>query len=213
MKTILAYGDSLTWGHAPAGGGVRHPFADRWPSVLEAGLVGQARVIPEGLNGRTTASDDFTAASDRNGVRLLPTLLDTHQPLDLVVIMLGSNDIKTFIVGSAFAAANGMKRLAEITRTFPYLNGLAPKVIFVAPPLTVPSPRNVAPASVSPRTTDDQLFDHYYATAAREVGAGYFNAASVAVASPIDGVHLDAANTRAIGMGLIPAVKQALGLQ
>ena len=212
MKTILAYGDSLTWGYAPEGSGLRHPFADRWPSLLEAGLGGQVRVIAEGLNGRTTAWDDFTAAADRNGVRVLPTLLDSHQPLDLVVIMLGSNDIKTFVTGSAFAAASGMKRLTEITRTFPYANGVVPQVLLVAPPLTVSSARNSAPASVSPRTSDDQLFDHYYAQTAKDLGVGYFNAASVAVASPTDGVHLDAANTRAIGEGLVPLVKQMLGL-
>lgn len=209
MKTILAFGDSLTWGFSPKGG--RHDYADRWPSVLEAGL-GEAQVIAEGLNGRTTASDDWTVASDRNGARVLPTLLDTHQPLDLVVIMLGSNDIKTFVTGSAFAAANGMKRLAEIVRTFPYGYGDAPQVLLVAPPLTVPSPRNAVPASVSPRSADDALFDHYYSQTASDLGVGYFNAASVATASPIDGVHLDAANTRAIGTGLIPVVKSMLGL-
>ena len=105
MKTILAYGDSLTWGYSPEGGGIRHPFVDRWPSVLEAGLAGQARVIAEGLNGRTTASDDFTAASDRNGVRVLPKSLDSHRPLDLVVVMLGSTCITTFVTCSEFAAA------------------------------------------------------------------------------------------------------------
>lgn len=212
MKSILAYGDSLTWGYAPEGGGLRHAHADRWPSVLEAGLGGQAHVIAEGLNGRTTASDDFTSAADRNGARVLPTLLDSHQPLDLVVIMLGSNDIKTFVTGSAFAAASGMKRLAEIARTFPYANGAPPKVLLVAPPLTVPSDRNEHPASVSPRSSDDQLFDHYYSQTANDLGVGYFNAASVATASPIDGVHLDPANTRAIGTGLIPLVKSMLGL-
>lgn len=212
MKTILAYGDSLTWGFAPEGGGLRHAFGDRWRSVLEAGLGGQVRVIAEGLNGRTTSLDDYTAASDRNGVRVLPTLLDSHHPLDLVVIMLGSNDIKTAMTGSAFAAANGMKRLTEIVRSFPYANGVVPQVLLVAPPLTAPSPRNTAPASVSPRTTDDQLFDHYYSATARDLGTGYFNAASVAVASSIDGVHLDAANTRAIGEGLVPVVKSMLGL-
>ena len=68
------------------------------------------------------------------------------------------------------------------------------------------------PASVSPRTADDQLFDHYYSQTAKDIGAGYFNAALVATASPIVGVHLDAANTRAIGAGLIPLVKSMLGL-
>ena len=69
MKTILAYGDSLTYGANPTGG-LRHAFEDRWPSVLEAGLDGKARVIAEGLGGRTTVSDDWYAAADRNGARV-----------------------------------------------------------------------------------------------------------------------------------------------
>ncbi|MBO9587927.1 SGNH/GDSL hydrolase family protein [Devosia sp.] len=212
MKTILAYGDSLTFGYAPEGNGVRHAYEDRWPSVLEARLGGAARVIAEGLNGRTTAFDDHTAAADRNGVRVLPTLLDTHQPLDLVIIMLGSNDIKTFMTGSAFAAAAGMKRLGQIVRTYPYSHGGVPQVLLVAPPLLVPSPLNGPPALVSPRTEDDKLFGFYYERAAAELGAHFFDAATVAKADPRDGVHLDAANTRAIGEGLVPLVKQILGL-
>ena len=60
MKTVLCYGDSLTWGHI-AGGGGRHPYRDRWPSVLEAALGPEVKVIPEGLNGRTTGYDDYLA--------------------------------------------------------------------------------------------------------------------------------------------------------
>ncbi|CAN7285317.1 SGNH/GDSL hydrolase family protein [Devosia sp. LjRoot3] len=212
MKTILAFGDSLTFGYSPEGNGVRHAYEDRWPSVLEARLGGGARVIAEGLNGRTTAFDDHTAAADRNGVRVLPTLLDTHHPLDLVIIMLGSNDIKTFITGSAFAAAAGMKRLAQIVRTYPYSHGGVPQVLLVAPPHLVPSPLNGPPALVSPRTEDDKLFGFYYERAAAEIGAHFFDAATVAQADPRDGVHLDAANTRAIGESLTPLVKQILGL-
>jgi lysophospholipase L1-like esterase len=212
MKTILAFGDSLTFGYSPEGSGVRHAYEDRWPSVLEAGLGGKVRVIAEGLNGRTTAFDDHTVAADRNGARLLPTLLDTHQPLDLVVIMLGANDIKTFITGSAFAAAGGMKRLAEIVRTHPYSHGQTPQVVLVAPPHTVPSPLNGPPALVSPRSGDDKLFGFYYARTAAEAGVHFFDAATVAKADPRDGVHLDVANTRAIGEGLVPLVKQILGL-
>jgi lysophospholipase L1-like esterase len=212
MKTILAFGDSLTFGFAPEGNGARHAYEDRWPSVLEAGLSGTARVIAEGLNGRTTAFDDFTTAADRNGARILPTLLDTHQPLDLVIVMLGTNDIKTFMTGSAFAAATGMKRLAEIVRTHPYTHGTVPQVLLVAPPHTVPSELNGPPALVSPRTGDDKLFGFYYRRTATDIGVHFFDAATVAVASPLDGVHLDAGNTRAIGDGLVPLVKQILGL-
>ena len=79
QKTILAFSDSLTWGADPVSGG-RHRFEDRWPSVLEAGLGGAARVIAEGLGGRTTMFDDRGAAADRNGVCIVPTLLAATIP-------------------------------------------------------------------------------------------------------------------------------------
>jgi len=53
MKVVLAFGDSLTFG-ADAENDARHPYEDRWTTVLEQGLGGAARVIPEGLGGRTT---------------------------------------------------------------------------------------------------------------------------------------------------------------
>src|SRR5688572_14532782 len=110
MKTILAYGDSLTWG-MDARTGRRHPHEDQWPAVLESGLGGRARVVNAGLNGRTTMFDDHATAADRNGVRMLPSVLATFEPIDLVIIMLGSNDVKTFVSGSAVAAAQGVRRL------------------------------------------------------------------------------------------------------
>ena len=119
MKNILAFGDSLTWGFI-AGTWERHPFDTRWPNVLAAGLHGKARVIEEGHNGRTTVFDDPTTGDDRNGARILPVLLSTHQPLDLVIILLGTNDIKFANRCRAFDASMGMGRLVQIVQTFPY---------------------------------------------------------------------------------------------
>lgn len=213
MKTILAYGDSLTFGSNPEQGGPRHAYEDRWPSVIEAALGGKARMIAEGLGGRTTAFDDHSASGDRNGVRLLPTLLDSHKPLDLVIIMLGTNDLKVYLNGTAFGAAMGIKRLVQIVRNHPYDPGMAiPQVIIVAPPLTVETDHVDLHPMFAPRADEAKLFDFYYSRIAQELGVGYFNAASVAVADPRDGVHLDPANTRAIGEGLAPLVKQMLGL-
>ena len=115
MKTILAFGDSLTFGFDRATGG-RHGRSDRWPLVLQEALVGQVQVIEEGLGGRNTAVDDPTSNIDRNGAHILPVLLDTHKPLDLVIIMLGTNDLRVALSGTAHRAAQGMKRLAEIAR-------------------------------------------------------------------------------------------------
>ncbi|MBD8064655.1 SGNH/GDSL hydrolase family protein [Devosia sp. PTR5] len=213
MKTILAYGDSLTFGSNPEPGGARHAYEDRWPSVVETSLAGKARVIAEGLGGRTTAFDDFSAPADRNGVRVLPTLLDSHKPLDLVIIMLGTNDLKVYLNGTAFGAAMGMKRLVQIIKSHPYDPGMVvPQVIMVAPPLTVETTHADLHPMFAPRADEAKLFDFYYSRIARELDVGYFNAASVAVADPRDGVHLDPANTRAIGEGLAPLVKQTLGL-
>lgn len=213
MKTILAYGDSLTFGANPQAGGPRHAYEDRWPTALEAGLGGQARVIAEGLGGRTTVFDDFSSVADRNGARVLPTLLDSHKPLDLVVIMLGTNDLKVYINGTAFGAAMGVKRLVQIVRQHPYDVGQPiPQVIIVAPPLTVGTDHADLHPMFAPRADEAKLFDFYYGRIAAELGAGYFNAASACVASPLDGVHLDARNTKAIGAGLVPVVKSLLGL-
>jgi lysophospholipase L1-like esterase len=211
MKTILAYGDSLTFG-ADAETQGRHAFENRWPSVLEAGLGGAARVIAEGLGGRTTAFDDYSSLADRNGARVLPTLLESHKPLDLVVIMLGTNDLKDYINGSAFGAAMGVKRLVEIVRCHPWGTYEVPGVIIVAPPLTVETQHADLKPMFAPRSDEAHLFAGYYARIAGELGCGFFDAATVAKATPIDGVHLDAANTRAIGEGLVPVVKETLGL-
>lgn len=115
MKTVLCYGDSLTWGYDATGSG-RHALEDRWPSVLQKALGSDAHVIAEGLNGRTTAYDDHLADCDRNGARVLPTVLHTHAPLDLIVFMLGSNDMKPIIHGTAFGAVKGIERLVNLVR-------------------------------------------------------------------------------------------------
>lgn len=213
MKTILAYGDSLTYGANPEPGGPRHAYEDRWPTALERSLGGKARVIAEGLGGRTTVFDDFSSLADRNGARVLPTLLDSHKPLDLVIIMLGTNDLKVYINGTAFGAAMGVKRLVQIVRQHPYDPGQpVPQVIMVAPPLTVETDHADLQPMFAPRADEAKLFDGIYSRVAKELGVGYFNAASVAVADKRDGVHLDEANTRAIGEGMAPLVKSMLGL-
>jgi lysophospholipase L1-like esterase len=212
MKTILAYGDSLTFGANPTGG-PRHAYEDRWPGALEAGLGGGARVIAEGLGGRTTVFDDFSSVADRNGARVLPTLLDTHKPLDLVVIFLGTNDLKLYINGTAFGAAMGVKRLVEIVRTHPYgVHGGVPQALIVAPPLTVPTTHQDLDPMFAPRADEAKRFAVYYKRVADELGCGFLDAAGVAVADPADGVHLDAPNTAAIGKALVPIVKDMLGL-
>jgi lysophospholipase L1-like esterase len=216
MKSILAYGDSITYGSSPIIGGPRHAYEDRWPSALEAALGGKARVIAEGLGGRTTAHDDWFADADRNGARILPTLLSSHDPLDAAIIMLGTNDLKPHLGRTALEASYGIRRLVQIVKAHSAATAAGlPKIVIVAPP-------HLGKTSVHPEMMDhfgqdaaieqSKLFATYYKRRADELGTAFFDASTVARPDPADGVHLDAKNTRAIGEGLVPVVKKLLDI-
>jgi lysophospholipase L1-like esterase len=209
MKTILAFGDSLTWGYN-ASTGMRMAYEDRWPNVLAVGLNGKARVIEEGMNGRTTVYDDNTVDEERNGAVGLPIALKSHQPLDLLIIMLGTNDLKHH---RAFDSSMGMERLVNLTRRHNYSGTyMVPEIILVAPPSLVPTNNEWFHDLWGHKIEESKLFAKHYARVAEEMKVHFFDAGSVAKASDVDGGHLDVANTRAIGQGLVPVVKKILGL-
>lgn len=213
MKTILCYGDSLTYGADPLGNG-RHAFEDRWPTELGRVLGDdKVRIIAEGLGGRTTVFDDYSAAADRNGATILPTLLASHTPIDCVVIMLGTNDMKSYINGSALGAAMGIRRLIQIIETHQYDEGHpTPKVVVMAPPHCIKTEHlDLSPMFETGIEESTQLAVHYKRIA-DDAGVAFFDAQTVARAHPADGVHLDAENTKAIGAGVAPIVAGLLGL-
>jgi lysophospholipase L1-like esterase len=212
MKSVLAFGDSLTWGYDPVNLG-RHAYEDRWTSVLQKSLGHGVRVIAEGLNGRTTAYDDHLADCERNGAKLLPSLLETHKPVDLVVIMLGTNDMKRGIAGSANLAASGMKRLVDLVRHHVWgFDYDAPDILLVSPPKTCETANAHFAAMFRGSLDESAMLATLYRDLADETGCGFFDAGSIAVTTPLDGIHLDAENTRAIGRGIEPVVRVMLGL-
>ncbi|NDV88155.1 arylesterase [Aurantimonas aggregata] len=212
MKTVLCFGDSLTWGY-DAETGLRHDFADRWPNVLARALGDDVCVVTDGLNGRTTAFDDHTVMSDRNGARTLPTALGAHQPLDLVVLMLGTNDLKRHTGGGrVFESRQGMERLVEIIQTFPYQRGYAvPKILIVAPPHFRETTEPDFALLFGHGVEESQHFRSACTKVAEEYGCAVFDASEVCETTPLDGIHLDAAHTRALGEALVEPVKALLG--
>lgn len=212
MKTVLCYGDSLTWGYDAEGPG-RHDHEDRWPSVLQSALGDGARVIAEGLNGRTTAFDDHLGSADRNGARLLPAILTSHSPIDLIVLFLGANDMKPWVAGKAIASKQGMNRLVEIVRGHAYpMAAEAPDILIVAPPPISETGDPDFAATFEGGVAQSRMLASLYSDLADQTSCGFFDASSVAKTTPLDGVHLDAANTRAIGRGLEPIVRVMLGI-
>lgn len=210
MQTVLCYGDSLTWGYDANGPG-RHVHADRWPSVLQAGLGDGVQVIADGLNGRTTVYDDYKAECDRNGARTLPTSLHTHAPLDLVVLLLGTNDMKPEIAGNALLSMQGMRRLVTIIRHHPWpIAQTEPQVLIVSPPKLAITDDMEFTAMFAGAPQESAKLAGMYAMLAEEMDCTFFDAGTVANVTPVDGVHLDAANTRAVGEALVPVVSSML---
>lgn len=112
MRQILCYGDSNTWGLIP-GTSDRFTWGVRWTSVLQEKLNSESvRVIEEGLCGRTTIFEDSYRAN-RNGLDSLPLILESHNPIDFVVLMLGTNDCKSFYKTNAYKIGKGIEQCID----------------------------------------------------------------------------------------------------
>lgn len=212
MKNVLCFGDSLTWGFDAQTGG-RHNIGDRWPTALSKALGADVHIIAEGLNGRTTAFDDYTADCDRNGVRILPTLLATHKPLDLVIVLLGTNDLKEMIVGNAIASVKGLERIIRIIKRHEsHEMDVSPEILIVSPPKFCETANTDIGALFVGGLEESKKFPTLHTDLADNLGCGFFDANSVSKTTPIDGIHMDAKNTKDLGEGLASTVKLMLGL-
>ena len=139
MKEILCFGDSNTHGYMP-GLGTRYPYDVRWPGVLARLLGAEYHIVEEGMDGRTTAFED-AIQPHRSALGYLYPCLKTHAPLDLVILMLGTNDTKVRYAVSAEEIGFGLQRDLEEIETFFRYNaaraGTCPKILVVSP---VPMP-------------------------------------------------------------------------
>jgi len=211
VKTILCYGDSLTWGYDPETA-LRHDFDVRWPNVLAKALGADAFVVTDALNGRTTAFDDHMVFPERNAVKTLPTALGAHQPLDLVILLLGTNDLKRHTGGGrVFESRQGMERLVEIILGFPYQRGYrAPKILLVAPPMFCETLEPDFALLFGHAVEESQHFRSAFTKVAEEYGCAIFDASEVCETTSLDGIHLDAENTRRLGEALVEPVRTLL---
>lgn len=206
MARILIYGDSNTHGTVPLtnlGPSARFAPGVPWPDVL-AEITGDT-IIAEGLPGRTTVHEDPVDGGARNGAAVLPAIVQSHMPLDVVVLMLGTNDLKPRFATSAFDIAKSVERLVTLTR------GLAPasKILVIAP-VPVIETGVLADAFAGAQARQMGLEAHM-AEAATRVGAAFVCAEDYATVSAIDGVHLDAESHRALAHGIAPHIAALLG--
>ncbi len=210
MKTVLCYGDSNTWGYNAAGG-ERYALDDRWTSVLARELGPDYQVIAEGLNGRTTVWPDPVEGEYKNGKQYLIPCLESHHPVDLVVVMLGTNDLKRRYGLSAWDIASGAGALVELIRRTDFgPAGAAPEVLLIAPPPTCVGDGPFAGMMAGADEKSKEL-GRFYRAVAEENGIAFLDAGKIIVSDPTDGIHLSPEELPKLGVAVAGCVKEILG--
>lgn len=207
MKEILSYGDSNTWGYDPRTER-RYARDVRWTGVLREELGKEYHVIEEGLNGRTTVWDD-PIEGYKSGKAYLVPCLETHKPLDLVIIMLGTNDLKHRFSLTAFDIAAGVGTLVDMVKNSQTgRDDGTPEVLLIVPPrlgrLTI-----FGDMFRGGRQKSEHLLTHYQ-TVAEERGCHLLNADKVLACSEKDGVHFEPEGHRALGLAVAEKATEIL---
>jgi lysophospholipase L1-like esterase len=207
MRTVLCYGDSNTWGYEPATGN-RFPEDMRWPGVLARQLGGGFQVIEEALNGRTTVRDD-PVEEYKNGKDYLRPCLESHTPVDLVILALGINDLKARFLATASDAADGAGVLVKIVQqSGSGPEGDSPAVLLVAPPpVGLLTELALMFAGAEEKS---KKFSRQYHRVAQKYGCELLDAGEVVRPSDRDGIHLEAEEHRKLGKAVVAVVKKVL---
>ena len=212
MRTVLCFGDSNTHGQVPGGSPLdRYSFEKRWPGVLQRELAGKKwRVIEEGLSGRTTVHDDPVEGATKNGRTYLRPCIMSHAPLDLVMIMLGTNDLKARFHQPASEVAMGIGCLVhDIRELAPGPGGSAPEIMVVAPPPMLDDIKEWEQIfkCAQPKSRELAL---QFEIMADSLEIHFFDAGTVVECNPLDGFHIDDEAHEGLGVALAREV-EAIG--
>lgn len=208
MPVLLTFGDSNTHGTPPIidraeyrrfGPGVR------WPTVTQAALGAGWELVEEGLPGRTAQYDDPVMGDIMNGRPALRMALQSHGPIDVMTLMLGTNDVKTRFSTTAEQVVAGVAGLLDVAQSLEYQNRHGGfRILLICPPPVV---------ETGPIKTEfwggaarSQALAPLYADLARSRGVGFLNAGQVIAVSPIDGVHFDEAAHANLGEAVAVAI-------
>lgn len=209
MRNILCYGDSNTWGYNPVENGKRHIYENRWTTIVQKKLGDNYLIIPEGLNGRTTVWDD-PIKGFVNGKEYILPCIESHKPLDLVIIMLGTNDLKARLSLPSCDIAAGVGVLADIvlnSKCGP--NNSVPQVLILIPP-------EVRKLSNYKEIFGDCVeksleFPRVYSEMAKEKGIDYLDIGKYVRFSDEDGIHFEVDQLKILGELVAGEVQKILG--
>jgi lysophospholipase L1-like esterase len=191
---------------------LRYPFEERWTGILQGFLGPGYRIIEEGLNGRTTMWDD-PCAPHKNALSYIDACLETHVPIDLIMIMLGTNDLKPRIAGRAYDSAEGVGVLVNKIRQNPSGRHHA------HPPILI-----TAPVAVGPHIDKSFFSDEFGGKKAHEeslkspkylkrkaylLGCEFLDAAKY-TKTGVDAIHMDAESHRKLAEALAEKIKEII---
>lgn len=208
-KKILCYGDSNTWGANPKTR-TRYPADKRWTGIAQQVLGNGYYIIEEGLNGRTTIYTDLENPQ-KNGEMYLEVCLHTHKPLDLVILMLGTNDVKTRYSVRDEDMGKGIDLLTNKTQHFLDADDVIqpPKVLIIAPPVIKEKAISDDPRMIdAPRKS--KLFAATYQKVAKKYNCSFLDSSLFIESSDVDGYHLDEDAHEKLGKAIAEKIKKLL---
>lgn len=211
MRSVLCFGDSNTHGQIPGGTPLdRYGPTERWPGVMAQALGSRWHVIEEGLSGRTTVRDDPIEGAHKNGRTYLKPCLQSHMMLDVVIIMLGTNDLKVRFNQPPSEVAMGIGCLVhDIKELMPGPRGTVPEIMIVAPPPMLDDIKEWesifagAPAKSRRLALEFEII-------ADSLEVHFFDAGSVVGCDPLDGFHINKEAHEILGAALAREV-EAIG--
>ena len=208
---IVCYGDSNTWGHNPANG-KRFSEKERWPKILEEKLGNEYEIIEEGLCGRTAAFIDDVKPF-RYGLGMLEGIIETHMPSDLIIIMLGTNDLKSNFSPNAVAISNGIRKMVQQIRDIYRWSKYEyePKILILSP---IYLGETISTIDCSFEQFGQEGLDlskklsKYYKQVADNFDCYFMDASKYAQASNIDCIHMDSKNHEKLASALYDFIKE-----
>lgn len=219
MKRILCYGDSNTWGYDPAnkdpltGKSARYDEHTRWTGVMKDLLGEDYYVYEAGLSGRTTVFDDPVMPT-RNGARDFEMVLQMCDPVDCVILALGTNDMKDQFQASALIVAKAMERLLHVCKAA--LQGSRSpnaKIILVCPLKPYADGNGVYGHGFSTRSTEEaENVRTYYKQLAQKNQCAFIDWNDYVSPSPADGIHMSPDGHKRIGEVMTQLVLSTLSI-
>lgn len=212
MRTVLCYGDSNTWGAVPRSNALdvqRYGPHERWPGVMRHELGDDYWVVEEGLRGRTTCIDDPVDGAHKNGFTFLLPCLESHQPLDLVILFLGINDFKSRFAATPYTISSGVQRLVDLIQ---HSNagpcGTPPRILLLAPPPI--RAIGIFADEFSGAPAKSLTLARHLQEIAYVHGCDFFDTAAVIKCSDIDGIHFDEESHALLGQRVAEIVRRSL---